>query len=1459
MKNNYVNALKVIFLNLLLAVAITKGFGQDCSTCPVGVTCVGNPPPQTFFNTGSNAAGTGTLPIYSNDLNWTVSEGNIAGPYNPAKIITPNAAYYSSPFVNATWIAHNNDGSHSGNKDYYYKIEFNLPCMNNCGVDFSSDGNYCVTLDYFADNSVTAAYVNGVEKTLAGAAIANPYTYEGFKLAGRRTGTLCSGWQPGLNTLIIKVSSGQPFQGFLAQMSTSVVNPPSASVNPNVNLTQICAGQAATFNANPQNGGFSPSFQWQVNGTNVPGATSGTFTSSSLQNGDVVKVIMTPTPGCGSATQAQMTVNVLPVVNTNISISPANPEICAGNSINFTTTATYGSGVTPSYTWFKNGANVGTGNSYNASGLLDGDVIVVRMVSSYPCEVVNTVYDTVIVKVNPNPSVSVSASNITNACSVGGSDGAALATGTSGTGSYTYSINGGTFQSSNSFTGLVVGNYTVTIRDTKGCTGQTSFSITQPTANLSASVTSANIVNNCNVGGAAGSAIVSTNGGYGNYVYSLNGGTAQSSNSFTNLASGSYTVTVTDVNNCTTSAMFTIQDPNGELSANVNATNIVNNCTVGGATGSVQVTASGGFGSYLYSLNGGTAQSSNSFTGLSAGSYTVIVTDANNCSETVNFSIQEPAIALTASVAPSNITNNCTAGVANGSAQVTATGGYGSLTYSLNGGAPQSSNAFTGLAGGNYTVVVRDANGCTATTTFVITDANQSLTASIVQGNMIHNCNIGASTGSVQITTNGGFAPYSYVLNGGTVQSSNAYIGLAAGNYTVVITDANACSTQLNFTIQDPAQNLSASVAASNITQNCVAGASNGSALISVVGGFSPFTYALNGGTPQASNLFAGLASGSYTVIVRDSNGCATQTTFAIQDPAQSLSVSVASQNITHACATTSNGSAQVTASGGFAPYSYVINGATSQTSNMFANLGAGTYNVVVTDDNGCTATTSFNILTPAQNLTVSVSLDSIVNNCQIGVATGTAHITAAGGFGPISYSINGGTQQTSNVFQNLPAGNYTVSVRDTNGCTAQTTFSILDPLNGAIDIQGSVTHVSCNGDSNGAIDAQVTGGFAPYVFSWNHNAALNQEDATNLAPGSYTLSVIDDNGCTNQMTWTITEPAILTSTISQVVDVLCFGDATGAITVSPTGGTVPYSYTWNSNPPQTNATANQLEAGMYGVAIIDANGCITNNTATVQQPTLLTVTAYANVNAACYGTAIELFSQASGGTPDYQYTWTNGVTSNNQTIVVTQSESYSVTVTDANGCTANVAFPVNITLYPTPTANFTFNPQIITEKNPEVHFVNQSQNASYYLWNFGNGQSSGEENPIHLYAPEENDYIVQLVASNVHGCKDSASAMLTVVPDFALYIPNAFTPNGDKLNPKFLLVGKGYSSCKMSIFDRWGMELLQLEDDQPFVMGWDGTYKDKECPMGVYVYKLEIFDMRNQRYTYTGHINLLR
>src|SRR5690606_26283451 len=172
------------------------------------------------------------------------------------------------------------------------------------------------------------------------------------------------------------------------------------------------------------------------------------------------------------------------------------------------------------------------------------------------------------------------------------------------------------------------------------------------------------------------------------------------------------------------------------------------------------------------------------------------------------------------------------------------------------------------------------------------------------------------------------------------------------------------------------------------------------------------------------------------------------------------------------------------------------------------------------------------------------------------------------------------------------------------------------------------------------------------------------------------------------------------------------------------------------------------------------------NNMATIQQPTLLTISANSNVNAACYGTAVELFSQASGGTPDYHYTWTNGATTSNQTINVTQSGTYAVSVTDANGCTASVAVPLNITLYPTPMASFTYNPQIITEKNPEVYFVNQSQNASYYIWNFGNGQSSGEENPVHLYAPEENEYNVQLVATNVYGCSDSAFAKLTVIPD---------------------------------------------------------------------------------------------
>ncbi|MEZ5045387.1 MAG: SprB repeat-containing protein [Chitinophagaceae bacterium] len=282
-----------------------------------------------------------------------------------------------------------------------------------------------------------------------------------------------------------------------------------------------------------------------------------------------------------------------------------------------------------------------------------------------------------------------------------------MATAGGGTTPYSYAINGGTYQSSNSFTGITQGSYTITVKDANNCTKTTTINITQPSA-LTLSSSATPIL--CNGGNSTLTA--TAGGGTTPYSYAINGGTYQSSNSFTGITQGSYTITVKDANNCTKTTTINITQPSA-LTLSSSATPIL--CNGGNST--LTATAGGGTTPYSYAINGGTYQSSNSFTGITQGSYTITVKDANNCTKTTTINISQPtALAITTLTAtiPSCVPGN------DATITTTASGGTSPYSYSLNGGVYQSTSQFINQGVGNYTITVKDANNCTVSSTISV-------------------------------------------------------------------------------------------------------------------------------------------------------------------------------------------------------------------------------------------------------------------------------------------------------------------------------------------------------------------------------------------------------------------------------------------------------------------------------------------------------------------------------------------------------------------------------------------------------------------------------------------------------------------------------------------------------------------------------------------------------------------
>lgn len=598
-------------------------------------------------------------------------------------------------------------------------------------------------------------------------------------------------------------------------------------------------------------------------------------------------------------------------------------------------------------------------------------------------------------------------------------------------------------------------------------------------------------------------------------------------------------------------------------------------------------------------------------------------------------------------------------------------------------------------------------------------------------------------------------------------------------------------------------------------------GGNNGTATVSATGGSPAYIYSWSpsGGNSSAAT---GLSAGNYTVIVTDAVGCTATVTVSITQPATALTASVSSStNVS--CNGGSNGSATVTAGGGTPAYTYAWS---PSGGNLFAatGLSAGNYTVTVTDANGCTQTATVSITQPNA---LSVSINSTQTGCTVNNGTATAN--PSGGTLPYTYNWNNG--QTAQTATGLSAGNYSVVITDSQGCTSSTTIAVTT-INGPTAAVSAGNNVSCNGGNDGTATVSVSGGSPAYTYSWNPSGGTSSA-ATGLSAGNYTVTVTDANGCTDTATVAITQPSVLSVTISST-NVLCNTTNTGTAAASASGGTSPYTYQW-SNSATTSAISN-LTAQIYSVTITDTNGCTQSTTVQVNQDASPNAAISGNTSL-CIGETATL--TASGGTA---YSWSTGATASS--IIVSAAGTYSVAAS-MNGCsdTASVTVVVN------------FLPAVGII--PPVDTIQLGDNATLtasggitYSW------SNGSTTSIIVVSPTETTTYTVVVA-DTNGC--TALDTVTVFVELncgEVFVPNAFSPNGDGKNDVLFVRGKCIKALEFVIYNRWGQEVFRTTD---LTKGWDGIYKDKKENTSVFVYYMEATLITGEKRDEKGTIILIR
>lgn len=931
----------------------------------------------------------------------------------------------------------------------------------------------------------------------------------------------------------------------------------------------------------------------------------------------------------GLATDPVLTLSTSTTIYTRISANTTSSGqvICGSTSPSTITGATpYGGYGTYTYKWissttsatagFGNASGTITNSSYSP-GSLATTTWFRRVVTS------GSLSDTTsAIAITVNPAVTSSASSTNVSCN-GAANGSAsiLASGGTPSFSYAWSPSGGT---SATATNLSNGSYTCVVTDAAGCTSSQAYTITQPTA-LTASTSQTNIA--CN-GNSTGAASVSPTGGTSTYFYSWSptGGSAATA---TSLTAGNYTCVITDASGCVISKNLTITEP-AILNVTTSSTNVACN---GSFTGAITNTPSGGTSPYTYAWsNGGNSSFKNT---LGAGVYTCTVTDANSCTSVNVFTITQP-VALTGVTSDTDV--DCF-GNANGSASITVSGGVSGYSYAWSPSGGVSSTA-SNLAAGSYNCQVTDANGCTLTRNYTISQPALLSSTQLVTG---VTCN-GGTNGFAGLAPSGGAGAYVYVWTPNVSATSSAS-GLQAGSYSCTITDANGCNTTYNMTVSQPsAFNVGTTTTAIPCFGQAVASAS-----VSVTGSTSPYAYNWsNGGT---SNTKTGLAAGTYTCTITDANACTTTEIFVITQPAI-LAATASSTNVS--CNSGSNATATVSVSGGTSGYTYswTPSGGTGATAS---GLVAGSYTCNVTDANGCNTSQNFTITEPTVLAATSSSNDV---NCN-GAATGSASVSPTGGTATYTYSWSpaGGTAATAT---GLTAGNYSCMITDANSCVVTELISIAEPT--AITVTQTSTNVACNTGTNGSASVSVSGGNGPYTYLWSNGGTTDTE--ANLTAGNYICTITDANGCDVQSLFTITSPNTITSTVS-VTNPICFGGE-GSATVNSTGGTGTLSYSWSSGgngPVETN-----LYAGTYSVITTDANGCTSQELVVINEPAQIQ-NSISYTMPLCNGGTGDVTVTPSGGTGAFTYSWTNGNTTATQTGLV--AGAYDVVVTDANGCTS--------------------------------------------------------------------------------------------------------------------------------------------------------------------------------------------
>lgn len=1240
---------------------------------------------------------------------------------------------------------------------------------------------------------------------------------------------------------------------------------PSVSVTANPSGA-ICAGTSVTFTATPTNGGSAPTYQWRVNGTNV-GSGGTTYTSSTLSNGDVVTVIMTSNSACVSpntATSTPINMTVNPAVVPAVTIA-ANPSgaICAGASVTFTATPTNG-GSAPTYQWTVNGTNAGNGATFTSSSLNNGDVVRVVMTSNANCASPATATsNTINVTVNPSvaPSVTIAANPSGAICP--GTSVTFTPTPVNGgsTPTYQWQVNGTNTATGSSFTSTTLNNgdvVNVIMTSNANCVSPATATSNNITMNVSsASVPAVSISANPSGPVCAGTSITftatPTNGGTTpTYQWLVNGTNAGSGATFTSSSlNNNDVVTAVMTSNATCASPTTATSNSINITVTTNLSPAVTIsaspsgpvCSGTNVTFTATPTNGGNAPTYQWTVNGTNSGIGATFSSATLNNGDVVnvtMTSSATCVSTPTATSNNIIIQVMPQVAPSvTIAANPSGPVCAGtSVTFTATPTNGGNTpafqWQVNGtNAGTGTTTFTSstLSDADDVSVILTSNAAcvspTTATSNVITmtvtpTVTPSVTVAAVPSGQI--CN-GTSVTFTATPTNGGNNPtYQWTVNGTNAGTGATFTSSSLNNNDAVVvtltsnaTCASPTTAASNTIIMNVSSVVVPTISIAAAPSNTICGGTNVTFTTTASGGGNSPMYQW---TVNGTNAATGASFSSSTlndgdvveVVLTSSSTCANpQTatsnaiTMTVTQPVVP-SVSIADSPTGTQCSGTNITFTPTPVNGGNNPaYEWFINGVSSGNNATYASstLNDGdVVSVILTSDAACAnpTTTASNSITVDidQVLNPSVSVAAVPSGtiCAGAQVDFTAIPTAAGANPTYQWTVNGTNAGIGSTFSSTTLNDgdvIVVSLTSASPCanpsTANSAPIIMDVntyVTPSVSITASPSGPICSGSTVTFTASGTNGGSSP-TYQWTVNG-------TNAGTGGTTF---------------------VSSSLNQ-------GDVVAVSLTSSEPCT-------NGNP----ATSNQI---------------------TITMATPLTVVV-SNDTTVCSSVQTTLTAAASGGDGIYAYTWNNGAGNGSSVDVTpTQTTTYSVTVNDQCGSTPasdNVTVTVN-----SPVADFAFTPTEASLFNAFIRFENNSSGAVSYLWDFGDGETSTEESPVHTYS-SSGDYEVTLTITSSGGCVETIMYVVTIKDEIAFWVPSAFTPNGDGLNDTFFMKGTFAKPYVMRVYNRLGSEIFFTANSEP----WNGAIFNvgEVVQNGVYVYEIDLDDSDFKGKTLVGNVTVVR